>query len=143
MDPMAHPPWPDASSEEVEATPSPMPPRDLLAAPHASGPATVAAAIATRLSRNPHLGAHVTAIVLLDQGHTFLAVAVGLPLYVPFLLWSTRRTLAQGRALAAEVREGFTRVRRDRDGDIRFGMPEGNDPADRECACCHPARRRS
>lgn len=72
------------------------------------GLAALASTTAAHRSLAPSVGGHVTSLILLDAGHTTLALAVGLPLYIPFLLWNARRVVAQGRALVIEARKSTT-----------------------------------
>lgn len=73
-------------------------------------PGGVSGLAGTLLARWSAHGGLAVGLLLLDEGHTALALAVGVPMYVPFLLWNARRALAQGRALVAEARgEGAIR----------------------------------
>lgn len=68
--------------------------------------AQVRSGAAALTAQVPRFYSMATAFTLLTQGHTALAVVVGLPGYVPYLLWTARQAVAQGRALVAEARAG-------------------------------------
>lgn len=88
-------PWPaalTASDEPTDRDPAP-----------SRGVAALLRAWASVKWEQPFAG-HVTAFALLHQGHKVLAVAVGFPLYVPYLLWHLRRARAQAEALTRECR---------------------------------------